>query len=407
MKLSSNTNLLIQVFPFVLFACIDGIVSVAYIWILLDKYHSIFDLGICLSISSLISFFIQTKVTFIKKIILISVNKFFIFQVLFAMIISIVNIYLLNYHLNKEIIMISLIIYNFLIFMNFFVIDSFLSKLILSKQISSTRGSIISQVIMQFSAIIGFSIGGRIFNIYGIQGSTFLIILLLLISFVMGNLNSFIFKTGMIKNQNIPSHNFKTKNAESSRVIHWIAAICILMISFQLANYNLFLPNIFQKYKLWTSENFGYISSVASLGGFIASFIVFKGKYFLPLIIAAATLIPIANFTLVFSNSMTWCVILSFLLGFSVNSLRSTYRKNIFDNLSSTQDISKWVSLSNLFTFLPRALFPLLAALLIENTSSAQIFPGVGLVIALFLIILTSFSYINSHSNIKMNSERT
>ncbi|APJ03077.1 MFS transporter [Silvanigrella aquatica] len=402
----SNRNLIIQIFPFALFACIDGFASVSFIWLLLDKYNSLLSIGICLSISTILSFLIQKKLAFIKNQIYMNVNKFFMFQSFFALVFSISNLFLLNNFFNREIIMISLIIYSLFVFMNYFVIDSFISKLILNKKITSTKGSVVSQIVMQFGAIIGFSVGGKVFNLFGIKGSSFSIIFLILMSLIIVSINSTLFQVSNESKLEVTNSSLNKNESLHSSFHIWMAAFCILMISFQISNFNLFLPDIFLKYKYWTAENYGYIAGITSLGAFIASFVVYKGNLFLPCILLASCVIPIANYILAFSNVMILCLVASFFLGFSVNSLRSTFRKNMFDNLSSQNDVSKWMSISNLFTFLPRALFPLIASLLIGSAMTNYVFPMIGLIIALLIIVFTILFIIKSNEIKKIQHER-
>ncbi|BBH54352.1 hypothetical protein JCM31447_28160 [Fluviispira sanaruensis] len=87
-----------------------------------------------------------------------------------------------------------------------------------------------------------------------------------------------------------------------------------------------------------------------------------------------------------------------------MNSLRSTFRKNIFAGLETQEDISKWVSLSNLFTFMPRAIFPLIASLLIVSISADIILSVTGIIVFLMISILTYILRQKQRKNTLLNN---
>ncbi|KAB8027715.1 MFS transporter [Fluviispira multicolorata] len=277
--------------------------------------------------------------------------------------------------------------------MNYYIIDAFISKYILIKKITSTQGSMISQVAMQIGTLLGFSIGGKIFHSYGISGTIKIILSFLGLALCASLISLFIKDTGTVNEiikKNEQETNIATKTEGTLEL--WFSAICILMLSLQIANFNLLIPDILIHSKGWSAELFGYLSGMASLGAFIASFVVFNGRFYLLFILTFASIIPLSNFSFIHIDNTFLCLLIAFLLGFSLNSLRSTFRKNIFDRLKSKDDISKWMSLSNLFTFMPRAIFPLFASLLIGSISREIIFPFVGffvfITIGVLIIIL-------------------
>ncbi|WP_130611939.1 hypothetical protein [Fluviispira sanaruensis] len=220
MKKIKNKAFYFNLIPFALFICIDGFVNVSFTWILIEKYNSILSLGICLSISSLLCYFIQTKSSLMKSFLLKRTNLFFFLKTFILTLFSLVIFYLnTNDLFQKYWIMGAMIFYNSFIFMSYNLIDGFIAKNILRQKISSSHGSLISQVSTQIGTLLGYTIGGRVFSIYGMTGTIKLIL------FFLGFILMASFLTLFKKEQDVNKDSTKQNQNNSTLIANKVISL--------------------------------------------------------------------------------------------------------------------------------------------------------------------------------------
>jgi len=372
---------------FSLLFCLDGFVGVGYVWEILSKFNSIFGVGVSFFVASTVCFFIQNKSKFLRTKITDHLYKTF-FIAVFVLFIYTVVVYEFELYKYYLILISSIIIYTTFIFMNYFFIDIFILKNVDSGLISHKNASAHSQVVMQIGAILGFLIAGKIFDTYEIKGIIvtilFIQIFLLFLSILLDTLN---FKTSnMIQfdTEKVPIKSLGFQNSTTP----FASLGCIFLLSLQLANFNLILPNILLHSKHLSASVFGYMSGIASIGAFLASFIVYQGKGYFFYILFSSLFIVLVDFMLAFSTQTGFCILVCFILGFSLNALRTTFRKMIFEQASFSEKRQLLISISTFLTFIPRSFFPLIVSFFISDKNQQYIFVLIGFIVSVSIVFI-------------------
>ncbi|BBH54351.1 hypothetical protein JCM31447_28150 [Fluviispira sanaruensis] len=103
--------------------------------------------------------------------------------------------------------------------MSYNLIDGFIAKNILRQKISSSHGSLISQVSTQIGTLLGYTIGGRVFSIYGMTGTIKLIL------FFLGFILMASFLTLFKKEQDVNKDSTKQNQNNSTLIANKVISL--------------------------------------------------------------------------------------------------------------------------------------------------------------------------------------
>jgi MFS family permease len=369
--------------------CGEGMLTVTLTWTILDSGGSITQLGIILTIMSVIPFLIQKFSKKLKS--LLELNPLFVFSLVRCLGIVIIIIYLLNpYPLNIYSLYAFAGLFSIILFLSTQSLEAYMSQKVLAGQLTSSKASNVLQSSIQIGAFGGNALAGYMMGLGGLEivlyGLGISLAIGVLLPFILPVLNK---KTGEIettkekKEDTVELHILK----DNSKIL-WLTVVGIGILTVQLASYNFFLPVLFHDVYQWGPVEYGIVSSAAGLGALFAA-LVGKLEKFIPRL----TFLCIAVFNIILGTIDIWylSIMISFMLGFVFNRSRIVQRAVMFDFIKSKEESVIWSSRSTLVFQLAKAAIPLLMTFPLQWIGvmyAGKLFGLVGFIVSTTLTVI-------------------
>ena len=372
--------------------------TVTLTWTILDKGGSVTNLGIILSLMSILPFLMQNYSKKLRG--LITNSPLLIFGICRSIGIIVVIFSLAN---SKYIGLNSLYvfagIFSIILFLSTQSLETFMSQLVLDGKLTANKASNMLQTSIQIGAFGGNAIAGFMLSI----GGFVYVLYALLVSLGAGIFVSF-FKKSLSGSNITPISTSKTdvtnnnKQLKSNSIVLTLSVIAVGILTIQLSSFNFLLPILFHDVYKWEPAQYGLVSSVAGVGALLATLI---GKYEKYIPGNIFILIACIDLTLGMVNSWYLSIFCAFALGFVFNRSRIFQRQIMFENIYTKEETSIWAGRSTVVLQVTKSILPLCLAFPLEwigNMNSGKMLGSVGIFVTLCLIII--YSYERKYSNV-------
>lgn len=369
----------------------EGMLTVTLTWTILDNGGSVINLGIILSLMSILPFLIQNYSKKLRG--LITNSPLLIFGICRSIGIIVVIFSLAN---SKYIGLNSLYvfagIFSIILFLSTQSLETFMSQLVLDGKLTANKASNLLQTSIQIGAFGGNAIAGFLLSI----GGFVYVLYALLVSLGAGIFVSF-FKKSLSASNITPVSTSKTdvtnnhKQLKSNSIVLTLSVIAVGILTIQLSSFNFLIPILFHDVYKWEPDQYGLVSSAAGVGALLATLI---GKYEKYIPGNIFILIVFIDLTLGMVNSWYLSIFCALALGFVFNRSRIFQRQIMFENIYTKEETSIWAGRSTVVFQVTKSILPLCLSFLLEwigNMNSGKMLGSVGIFVTLCLLIIYSY----------------
>ncbi|MGD8106381.1 hypothetical protein ACQE32_06890 [Pantoea sp. FN0302] len=360
----------------------DMVLLLSNIWNSLKVTSSPLFLGVTLSVGTALPFLLRKlNINKVKKF--ITVSDLYKRRIIVYLILLVTA--LLHYSDSKFGFIITSLSIGYLSLITLSTLESSNAKLVLDGHISSQRASRVMQTLVQIGSFFGALSSGYFLTKLDYNQ---LIMLLCAFDILVSLFGNRLYKEKAAADDNHSDHQVADDEGVLSNKLKYLS-IAIGLIGLHICAFNTLTPILFQNVKNLTADYYGVCSGVAGVGAFLAAFVnLNKFRLLLPSITLT---LSDAIFTL--SSIPLVSVVVCFLIGFSLNTIRINLRKDMIDETTNFHEANAVAKFSaTIYTF-SQSIGPLTFGILTSSLffgvdSSAYLFPFVGA--SMFIFILSS-----------------
>lgn len=357
----------------------DAIITIGLIWSVLQAGGDTRVLGLFLFINTLLPYFAQRFYNARRNLHAAHPGLMFVRIRMFGALCSVGLLLLYRDYQSINILYVAASVFAVIQFLSNQYIEGYFGYLVLSKKLSANLAARIQQTSTQLSVLFGASLAGFMLKFGGFSG----ILVLNMLTYVLGGVAFKHFIAGHLFTHDEliakPMPN-KVRNTVNKQVVH--AFIMIFSLTASLYAFNFLLPVFVQKDMGWSPETFGLIDALAALGAFTS--VIFTAKHF------SKRLLPYSYYFIVislcafyFARTPFFAVLMGFLYGLSLNTLRISLRETIFSSTQTHEAALAYGRRLALISMSCKSLAPLILGWVVASYTAMSLLCVIGVAMGL------------------------